>query len=103
MFNPQVPRRVDDGLTHAFRMIDVFAKDDRLIERIRSTQVSHDSACHKLRALIQHENAIHVFLVVFPHLNRLTKVILHSRWRYPAFDILIDVDTYDLVRSEESI
>ena len=63
----------------------------------------HDPVGDQLRALIQNENTIHVFLVVFALLDFLTKIIFHTQRRSPALDVLVDINAHDLIRCKESV
>ena len=70
---------VDNGRAHALGVVNVFAEDDGLVEGIGGRRILHDPLGDQFRALIQHENAVHVFLVVFALLDFLAKVISHAR------------------------
>ncbi len=95
--------RIDNGHAHALGVVDVFAEDNGLLVGVGGVQQLHHPFRHQLGALVEHQDAVHVGLVVFALFDFLPEVILHARRRSPPIHIPVDVDAHDLVRREKTI
>jgi hypothetical protein len=94
---------VDESLAHSLGMIDVLAKDDRLVESIGPFQKLRDLARHQGCSLLQDERAIEVALVVDAVLDFLAMLVALSSFRTPTGEVPIEIDAHDLVRGEKAI
>ena len=94
---------VDQGRPHALGVVDVFAEDDGLVVAAGPLQELAHLPGDKLGALLQHELAVEVGLVVDAVLDQLTVRIPLAFLGPPAGHVLVEVDPHHLVGRQEPV
>src|ERR1039457_3878170 len=84
-------------------MVNVFAKDNGLGITSNALQVFGDLPRDQFGALVQHERAVHVELVVNPVVNELAVFVALAGLWLPAKYVLVEINANDFVRREEAI
>ena len=99
----QISVFIDQGLTHAFGVVNIFAKNDRLIESVDLFEKFTDLYCHQQGSGFNDQRLVEIFLVIDTILDFVAKFINHPLIGSPAAQIPVKVNANNLVWSQEPI
>lgn len=103
LFLPAIGAGVDQGLAHAFGVVDVFAEDNGLGVAIGGLEKLGDFRGDQLGALVENEVAVHVALVVFAVFNLEAVSVNFAGFRTPAVEVSVEPDAHDFIGREEPV
>ena len=103
VFSHQIRVCIDQGLAHALGVIDVFTKNNGLVEAVAGFKKLGDLVGYPLGALFQHQGAVKITLVVNAVLNECVVFIDHAFAGSPASQVFIQINTHHLVRSQKAV
>ncbi len=84
-------------------MVDVFAENDGFLHGVGFLQVFGDGLGDQLGALIHHDVAVKVALVVDTVVDQLAGFVFLAFVWPPALQVFVEVDPYDLVRGQIAV
>ena len=99
----QVGVLIDQRLAHALGVVGVLAKDDGLGVTIDALEILGHLAGHQGGALLQHQGAVEIPLVVDTVLNQLAVIIPLARFGPPALKVPVQVDAHHLVGGQKTV
>ena len=94
---------VDHGLAHAFGVVDILAKDDRLGEAVGRFEERRNLGGNQGCALFQDEVLVVVGDVVFAILDELAVFVALALFGAPAVEVFVEPNANDFVGGEEAV
>src|SRR5690606_984950 len=94
---------VDEGLSHAFGVVDIFAEDDGLGEAVGGLQELGDLGGDGGGALFEDEAAVVVEVVVFAVLDLVAVLVEFALLGTPAVEVFVEADADDFVGCEKPV
>ena len=95
--------QVDQCPAHPFGMVNVVTEDNGFSHGVGAFQVAGDGLCHQLGALVDHQSAVKVLLVVDTVFDYFTVFVRLALGGSPALQVNIQIDTDHFVGGKEAV